>query len=218
MSTNQPGAIVGLTGGIATGKSTVSGFFSDLGVPVIDADDLARQIVAPGQPALDEITDAFGDEVLADDGSLNRPALADIVFDDEQARQQLNAITHPRIAQAMMDRARRAFEDGHLWVIYDAALLVETGTHKWLQALIVVDCQPQTQIKRLTARDDLSDAQARQRIDAQMPLAEKRQAADYIIDNDGSLEETQRQVEELKATIDHLLQTTGQARQGNRHD
>ena len=213
MSTNQPGVIIGLTGGIATGKSTVSQFFRDAGVPVIDADQLAREIVAPGTPALREIAETFGDEVIAGDGTLDRNKLGDRIFQDHQARATLNAITHPRIAEAMFARAREEFERSHQWVIYDAALLVETGTHRFLDSLIVVHCSEQTQHERLRRRDNLDQAQAQQRIDAQMALDEKLQAADFVIDNDGDLEDTKQQVEQLKQRIDDLIETHGTASQ-----
>lgn len=211
VSTNRRGAIVGLTGGIATGKSTVAGFFRDLDVVVVDADDLARRIVEPGRPALDEIVEAFGDDVLHDDGTLDRTRLGDKIFRDDRARKTLEQITHPRIAQAMVKRAQRAFDDGHRWVIYDAALLVETGTHQLLDALIVVDCSPETQRRRLQQRDDIDEAEARRRIDSQMPLEEKRRAADFVIDNDGSREQTRRQTRQLKERIDELIDTHGTA-------
>ncbi len=197
MSTNATGAIIGLTGGIASGKSTVGALFSKRGIPVIDADALSRAIVEPGQPALDDIVDAFGASILNDDGTLDRNSLGDIVFQDPDARTTLEAITHPRIAQAMMEQAQQAFSDGHPFVLYEAALLVESGSHQWLDALIVVDISPATQLQRLRQRDDLSATAAQQRIDAQMPLDEKRKAADFLIDNDQDLEHTRRQVDEL---------------------
>ncbi len=212
MSTNQPGAIIGLTGGIATGKSTAARFFESEGVVVIDADYLSRQIVAPGEPALDEIVDAFGEEVLQDDGTLDRTALGDIIFRDPSARETLEGITHPRIAEAMFDRARQAFDQGHRWVLYEAALLVETKTHRFLDALIVVDCSPETQKTRLQQRDEFSPEDAQRRIDSQMPLSKKRKAADYIINNDGSTEDTREQVRQIKRRIDELLRHTDSAR------
>lgn len=212
MSTNHDGQIIGLTGGIATGKSTVARFLREFGVVVIDADELARRVVEPGQPALEEIVDAFGPEVLAEDGTLDRNRLGEKVFRDDEARTTLENITHPRIAEAMFKRAEEAFHEGHRWVVYDAALLVETGTHRMLAALIVVDCSPTTQLKRLMGREEIDEEAARRRIDAQMPLDEKRQIADYIIDNDGSLEETRRQVHELKQRIDERIDTHGTAK------
>lgn len=211
VSTTQPGCIVGLTGGIATGKSTVADIFRELGVVVIDADDLSRHIVEPGKPALEDIVDAFGSEVLADDGTLDRTRLGEKIFQDDDARRRLEAITHPRIAEAMLDRAKRAFEAGDSWVIYDAALLVESGTHEMLDALIVVDCSVDTQRQRLQRRDGLDDGEIDDRLDAQMPLDEKRRAADYVIDNDGSLDDTSDQVQTLKERIDVLIDTHGTA-------
>ncbi len=201
--------IVGLTGGIATGKSTVARFFQDLGVVVLDADRIAREIVAPGQPALREIVDLFGDAVLTDDGSLDRPALGQRIFSDPEARRQLEAITHPRIARTMWQRATDAVADGHPYVLYDAALLVETGSHRLMDSLIVVDCPEDTQLQRLLDRDDLTEEDARARIDSQMPLADKRAVADYIIDNGGALKHTEEQVHTLKATLDAAVQQRG---------
>jgi dephospho-CoA kinase len=208
---NSPGSIIGLTGGIATGKSTVADIFSDLGVVVLDADILAREIVAPGQPAFIDIVDTFGHKVVDGDGTLNRTRLGEIIFRDGEARKTLEAITHPRIARAMFDGAKEAFDAGHDWIIYDAALLVETGTHHMLDALIVVHCSPKTQLQRLLERDDITEDEARRRIDAQMPLDEKRQAAHFVIDNDGSLSDTHRQVQELKERIDELIAVHGTA-------
>ena len=211
MSTNEPGVIIGLTGGIATGKSTVSRFFQALGVEVIDADRLAREIVEPGKVALQEIVDTFGDALLNKDGTLNRSRLGVKIFQDDEARKAVEAITHPRIAQAMFDQARQHFEAGHQWVLYDAALLVETGTHRFLDALIVVDCPASIQRRRLRQRDQLDADEAQQRMDSQMPLEDKRQAADFIIDNGGSLDDTREQVQQLKRRIDTLIETHGTA-------
>ena len=185
--------------------------FRDEGVVVIDADELARDIVEPGEPALDDIVDTFGDDVLADDGTLDRTRLGDKIFQDDQARRRLEAITHPRIAEAMFDRARQAFDQGHRWVLYDAALLVETGSHNLLDALIVVDCSETTQMQRLQQRDEVDEEQAESRIDAQLPLSNKRDAADFIIDNDGAIDETRRQVQQLTKRIDELIETHGTA-------
>ncbi len=207
MSTNVPGAILGLTGGIASGKSTVAKLFRQRGVPVIDADDLSRRIVEPGQPALNEIVEAFGPSILHEDGTLDRNKLGDLVFRDDEARARLEAITHPRIARAMLSDAADAFTEGHPFVLYEAALLVESGTHQLLQALIVVDVSPQTQRRRLCRRDELSADDAQRRIDAQMPLDQKRDAADYIIDNDDGLDHTERQVDGLLDTLHQRFST-----------
>ncbi|MFU8804601.1 MAG: dephospho-CoA kinase [Bradymonadaceae bacterium] len=197
MSTKELPAIVGLTGGIASGKTTVSRIFSDLGAVIIDADLLAREVVQPGRPALEEIRQAFGDAVVTSDGSLDRPALGTIIFSDAEARARLEAITHPRIAEAMIEAARSAAGEGRTWVIYDAALIVEKGHHHWLAALIVVACSKETQIERLMARDGLDREEAEARLRAQMPLEDKTAVADYVIENEGSIEATRRQVEDL---------------------
>lgn len=202
MSTNEPFAIVGLTGGIASGKTTVSGMLAEHGVRVIDADAIAREIVEPGEPALDGIRETFGDEVLADDGSLDREALGDIVFDDEAARSRLEAITHPRIASRMMQKASDARESGEPWVVYDAALIVENELHETLPALVVVAASRKTQRERIVDRDGLNPEEADARLDAQMSLEDKIAAADYVIDNDGSLEATRQQVDRLYEVLD----------------
>ncbi len=197
MSTSEPVTIVGLTGGIATGKSTVTTMFRALGARVIDADVVAREVVAPGSEALREIADTFGHLVIAPDGSLDRDALGTIVFADAGARRQLNAITHPRIAMRMIELANEAGDEGHGWVIYDAALLVENKIHEMLPALIVVSCAEDVQLARLMQRDGFDREAAQARVDAQLPLAEKVAVADWVIDNGGTLDQTQSQVESV---------------------
>jgi dephospho-CoA kinase len=197
--------IVGLTGGIASGKSTVGDILRELGVRVIDADVVAREVVEPGTEALDEIRDTFGASVIGDDGGLDREALGDIVFGDEEARAKLEAITHPRIRHrmwALADEARRA---GDRWAVYEAALIVENGMHPWLDAIIVVTAPRSVQRARIEARDGLSTEQADARIDAQMPLDEKVAVADFVIDNGGSLEATRRRVREIYDAIERSL-------------
>ena len=193
--------VVGLTGGIASGKSTVSRMFRELSVVVLDADEIAREIVEPGEPACGEIREAFGDGVFLPNGQLHREALSRVIFADPSARSQLGAITHPRIGQRMMRRARQAHEAGAAWVIYDAALIVENGIHCMLDALIVVAIEPRTQLARLMARDGIGEAEARARIAAQMPLEQKLAVADHVIDNGGTLEETRAQVERLRGEL-----------------
>lgn len=212
MSTNSPGVIIGLTGGIASGKSTVSRHFESLGVTVIDADHIARKVVEPGQPALADIVEVFGSEVLNEDGTLNRTALGAHIFQNPDLRARLGAITHPRIAQEMAHQSAAAFERGEPWVIYDAALIVENGLHKAFESLIVVACSAETQLERLMARDGLSEDDARARIDSQMPLSEKLKVADFVIDNDRSLDHTRRQVDDLFTTLDARIRHSGSAR------
>lgn len=188
---------VGLTGGIASGKSTVAAMLRDLGAAVVDADALAREVVEPGRPALAEIVARFGPDVLTPEGRLDRPKLAAIVFRDDRARRDLNAITHPRIAALAAEQSRRLAEAGAPLVIYEAALLVENGLHRGLSALVVVAVPEAVQIERLVRRDGLSEEEARARLAAQLPLDEKVKVADFVIDNAGSLADTRAQVERV---------------------
>lgn len=189
---------VGLTGGIATGKSHVLSVFQALGCHVIDADLIARQVVAPGQPALSELVTEFGPQVLDATGHLDRFYLANLVFQDEQKRARLNAIVHPRVIQEIA-RQYSAYEqsDPDGIVIVDGALIIETGLHTTFDVLIVTDCDPQQQLNRLIARDQLSAEAALSRIRAQMPAAEKKKYADFVIDTSGSFEHTRQQVEHI---------------------
>jgi dephospho-CoA kinase len=188
--------VLGLTGGIGSGKSMVASMFAQLGADVIDADQLARDVVEPGQPALDEIATAFGRDILLPDGHLDRGKLGRIIFADSVARGTLNAITHPRIRERMDAAiAERASRPGI--VIADIPLLYENERTGTVEAVIVVWVDHETQLRRLLERDGLTEEAARQRIAAQMPLDEKRARADAVIDNSGSRESTQRQVEAI---------------------
>jgi dephospho-CoA kinase len=202
VSTHDLPPIVGLTGGIGSGKSTVANMFRDLGITVIDADRLARDVVAPGSDGLSQIVDHFGDDVLTQDGALDRAKLGSIVFDDPDKRRELERITHPLIGAAMMQRAAEAGQSGEPWVIYDAALLVENGLEDAFHRLIVVALDRDTQMQRVMARDGLDPDDVAKRIDAQMPLEEKVAVADIVIDNGGTLEETKQQVVAAKEAID----------------
>lgn len=204
--------IVGLTGGIASGKSTVANMLADLGARIIDADVIARKIVEPGEPAWKDIRETFGEEVFHDDDTLNREALGEVVFGDPEARKKLETITHPRIGQRMMERAQQIRSEGHDWVIYDAALIVENGIHEWLDSLIVVAADRDVQVKRVIERDKMSRDQAVQRLDAQMPLEEKVAVADYVIDNNGTLGQTREQVEQIYQQIGRGVRTRGTAK------
>lgn len=178
-------AFVGLTGGIASGKSTVGRIFQDLGVTVVDADQVAREVVERGSEGLAEIVAAFGDGVLAEDGTLDRKKLAGVVFDDVDARKRLERITHPRIFARSMQLMAAAAARGEALAMYEAALLVENGSYKLMQALVVVAASAETQLARVAARDGLDEAAARARMAAQMPLEQKIAVADYVIWNDG---------------------------------
>lgn len=194
MSTEALPRVVGLTGGIASGKSTVSSMFRDLGVLVIDADVVARDVVRPGSDALRDIEDEFGPSVILPSGELDRDALGKIIFSDPSARTKLNGFTHPRIAMEMLRQAAEAGAEGHPFVIYDAALIVENGLHHALGGLIVVAAAPEVQLARIQDRDGLSAEDAQKRIDAQLPLSKKIEVADWVIHNDGTLDETRAQV------------------------
>ena len=188
--------VLGLTGGIGAGKSVVAMMFAQLGADVIDADRLARDMVQPGQPALEEIATAFGPDILLPDGRLNRSKLAGIIFADAAARAKLNAITHPRIRERM-DAEIAARGSGPGVLVVDIPLLYENDRTHSVDKVIVVWVDPQTQLRRLNERDGLSAEEAGKRIAAQMPLDEKRARADHVIDNTGSLESTRRQVEAI---------------------
>lgn len=190
-------AIVGLTGGIGSGKSTVARIFAQRGVPVVDADQLAREVVEPGTDGLAEVVATFGPSVLAPDGRLDRAKLAARVFDDADARKRLESILHPRIAQASMQRFGELAQQGHAYAVYEAALLVENGSHRMMNALVVVTASEATQVARVRGRDGIDEDAARARIAAQLPMAEKVRAADYVIDNDDDLEATRRRTLEV---------------------
>jgi dephospho-CoA kinase len=188
--------VLGLTGGIGSGKSMVAQMFARLGAVVIDADQLAREVVEPGQPALQEIAATFGADVLLPDGRLDRPKLAGIIFADPVERAKLDAITHPRI-RARMDEEIKLRRSGPGVLIVDIPLLYENGRTNTVESVIVVWVDPQTQLRRIRERDGLSADAARLRIAAQMPLDEKRARAEHVIDNSGSRENTRRQVEAI---------------------
>jgi dephospho-CoA kinase len=188
--------VLGLTGGIASGKSTVAQMFVERGFRLIDADALARLVVEPGQPALAEIAAHYGSDVLLPDGRLDRARLGQIVFADAAERAVLNAITHPRIAEAI---AARLIEYGAAPepILLDHPLLYETGQDALVERVVVVRVSERTQLERLMARNGLTREEALARIGAQMPLEEKAARADYVVDNEGTLEQTARQVEAI---------------------
>jgi len=188
--------VLGLTGGIGSGKTMVGTMFTELGAELIDADQLAREVVEPGQPALDEIATSFGREILLPNGRLDRRKLGGIVFADAAARDRLNAITHPRIRERM-DAAISARRDREGVLIVDIPLLYENARTDAVEKVIVVWVDPETQYRRLIERGGLTDEEARRRIAAQMPLDQKRALADYVIDNSGSPAATRRQVEAI---------------------
>ena len=189
--------IIGLTGGIASGKSSVAGFFKEHGVPVIDADQLARVAVLPGSRAIEQIATIFGSEVLAADGSLQRKKLAALVFASEKKRQQLEEILHPEIRRLAEEQIATAVAEGHKLLVYMAPLLIEAGATDRVDEIWVVTVLPQVQLDRLMRRDGISRDEALSIIAAQMPLAEKECYGKVIIDNSGTAVETRRILEEI---------------------
>jgi dephospho-CoA kinase len=185
---------IGLTGGIASGKSTVADMFAELGAVIIDTDVIAREVVRPGQPALSEIRDAFGDEFIREDGTLDRAALRQLIFSDDTYRSQLEAIVHPRIRQETVRQATEA--DGPYQLIV-VPLLTESPLKQFVDRIVVVDCNEDTQIRRLLNRDAESEAQARSIFAAQAKREERLAIADDVIRNDDDLESTAAQVAAL---------------------
>jgi len=189
--------ILGLTGGIAAGKSTVAAIFAELGATVVSADQLSREAVAPGTPTLQSLVAAFGTTILDATGQLAREHLGEIVFADPQARERLNTIVHPAIAALAENRLQALRRQQVPLVVYEAPLLFEAGAEGRVDRILAVIASPQLQQQRLCARDRLDPAAARVRIAAQWPQAEKVVRADYVIDNSGDLTETRSQVRAL---------------------
>jgi dephospho-CoA kinase len=189
---------VGLTGSIAVGKSFVTSVFAELGCHVLDADQTAREVVAPGAAGLRAVAAAFGEEVLEPDGTLDRERMASIVFADEAQRQRLNHILHPFII-ARQDEIMREWEreDPNGIGIIDAALMIESGGYKRFDKLIVVHCRPEVQLERLMLRNNLPRAEAERRIASQMPQEEKQKYADYLIDTSDGFEPTRKRTVEV---------------------
>lgn len=192
--------IWGLTGNIGSGKSTVGRMLAAAGIPVVDADQVAREVVDKGRPALREIASRFPG-VLLPDGSLDRKALAQRVFADEGEREALNRIIHPRIAEEVSARLAALAAAGHPVAVYEAALIVENGLQAGLDGLVVVVAPPEAQIARLRLRDGMTEAEAEARIAAQLPSAEKVRHATFAIENSGSEAELAAQVERLAARM-----------------
>jgi len=186
----------GLTGNIGAGKSTVARLLAARGIPVIDADQIAREVVQPGRPAHREIAERFPG-VVGLDGALDRKALAARVFADAAEREALNHITHPRIAAEVSTRMGALAGAGHPVAVYEAALIVENGLHDGLDGLIVVTAPEDAQLSRLARRDGMSTAEARARISSQLPAADKARHATVVIDNSGSEEQLAARVERL---------------------
>ena len=186
--------LVGLTGGIASGKSTVAAILRRLDAAIINADELSREVVQPEQGAWEEIIKTFGPDILQEDKTLDRRKLRKIVFDNPEARKKLEAIIHPRVRALAERRISELAAAGSSVIVYEVPLLFEAQIHLWLRPVILVACDLETQKKRLLERDHLTELEAQQHLDAQMSLEEKRKLADYVIENDGTPEELEQDV------------------------
>jgi dephospho-CoA kinase len=189
--------VFGLTGGIGSGKSSVAALLRERGVPVVDADELARTVVAPGSVGLAQLVTAFGPEILGQDGSLDRKQLGARVFSDADARKRLNAITHPLVKKLSQERFAELERQGVTLAAYDVPLLFEVGLDAALRPVVVVSASAAAQLERVARRDGLDADAVRARISAQLPLADKRKRADFVLDNEGSRAELAAQVDAL---------------------
>ncbi|OMF21570.1 dephospho-CoA kinase [Paenibacillus sp. FSL H8-0548] len=190
--------IIGLTGGIASGKSTIAQMLVERGALLVDADQVAREVVLPGEPALEAIASTFGQAVLEEDGSLNRKALGEIVFKDKASLAKLEAITHPAIRSTMQNRLHSYSEQfPNRLVVADIPLLYETKQENLYEGIMVVYVPAEVQHARLMERNQLSEEEARRRVALQMNIEQKRQKADWVIDNSGTFEQTEMQVQQF---------------------
>ncbi len=189
---------IGLTGGIATGKSYVLSVLSELGCEVIDADTVAHMAIEPGRPAYLDIVNHFGREILNEDGSINRAALGGVIFANKNAREKLNAIVHPRVYEAQAEWfGQVARRNPDAIAVVDATLMIETGSYRRFDKLIVVHCDPDSQLQRLMERNGFTREQALARISSQMPSREKLKYADYSIDTSNGFEDTRKRTEKI---------------------
>jgi len=193
--------LIGLTGGIATGKSTVSEMFRSEGIPVIDADEIAKEEIKKGKDAHKEIHALFGDEILAPDGEINRNKLARKIFFDIAARKKINAIVHPRVKRIVMNEVKHLEDYDTPLIVLDVPLLFETDFHKLVDISVLVYARRKDQIERLVARENISEDYARKKIRAQMPLSKKRELADHVIDNSKNIIETRKSFQRVLKKI-----------------
>ncbi|KAF6759798.1 dephospho-CoA kinase-domain-containing protein [Ephemerocybe angulata] len=193
--------VIGLTGGIATGKSTVSNILKAKGLPVVDADIIARQVVEPGTPGLAKIRAHFGDAVIQKDGTLDRKALGSIIFNDKKQRAKLNSIVHPAVQKAMFWEVVKHWFRGERLCVLDVPLLIEGPLHRMVGNIVVVYCSEDTQLKRLMLRDGSSQEDAVSRLRSQMPIAQKMAYANIVVNNSGTREELDVQVDGLVQSL-----------------
>lgn len=189
--------IIGLTGSIATGKSTVANMLRAKGFPIVDADVISREIVEPGSPVLKEISEAFGEGALREDGTMNREWIGARIFGDETERQKLNRIMHPAVRKEMLRQKDEWLGKGAQIVIMDIPLLFESKLQHFVDKILVVSANPKVQKERLMARNHLTEEEADDRIHSQLPIAEKESGADAVIYNDGTLKETEKQLDQI---------------------
>lgn len=186
--------IIGLTGSIASGKSTVAKMFADLNIPIVDADKVARVVVEPGRETLQQIAAQFGDDVILEDGHMDRKKVGDMIFHDPTKRKQLNEIIHPAIRKEMLQQRDEYLSDGHPHVVMDIPLLFESSLQSYVENILVVSVSEENQLKRLMARNDLTEQEARARISSQLPISVKEKGADAVIYNNDSVASTKEQL------------------------
>lgn len=189
--------IIGLTGSIASGKSTVSKMLKQLGYPIVDADEIARLVVEPGTSVIKRIGETFGEEVLNEDGSLNREKLGGRIFGNVEEREKLNSIIHPAIREEMLRQREDHLTAGANTVIMDIPLLFESKLQSFVEKIIVVSVTPEVQAQRLIARNQLTETEASKRISSQLPMEIKEAGADAVINNNGTVEETEAQLQKI---------------------
>lgn len=195
------GKVFGLTGSIASGKSTVSNFLKECNIPIVDADIIAKEVVEKGQPAYKKIIEAFGPDIVLQNGEINRPLLGSIIFNDKEKRLQLNSIVHPEVRRVMLEQTNTYLANGEPIVIMDIPLLYEGNLVHLVEKVIVVTVNEETQLSRLMNRNHLTREEAVSRISSQIPVKEKEEKADFVIDNNGNLEDTKQQVMDLLKKI-----------------
>ena len=189
--------IIGLTGSIASGKSTVAKMIQSYSLPIVDADQVARQVVEPGSPTLLRIAEVFGSEIISDDGTMDRAKVGNLIFHDESKRQQLNAIIHPAIREEMIRQRDEFISYGEKNVFMDIPLLFESKLEHFVEKIIVVSVTEGVQLERLMERNDLTEEEAKARIGTQIPVKDKEALADAVIYNNGSLEHTALQLQNI---------------------